>query len=426
MADSKLALLGGTPVVGQLDTYRSIGGAEVKAVTKVLESQCLSGFYGSPGPEFLGGPVVRRFEALWSERFNVQYSVSMNSNTSGLVAAMGAIGISPGDEVIVPPWSMSATAMAPIFYGGIPVFADIEDQTFCINPDEVNKQITKKTRAIIAVNLFGHPAQIAQLRELADHHGLYLIEDNAQAPLGMEYGKPCGTVGHIGIFSLNYHKHIHTGEGGMCVTDDEGLAHRLQLIRNHGENLVESEEILDITNLVGLNLRMTEMSAAVGIVQLEHIDTHVEKREQIAMTLTQGTQDLEGLVPPVVRQKCRHNYYCWVAKYDPKIVGISLSLFSEALNAEGFTNSVGYLPPLYKLPIFKKRIAIGQSGFPFSLTDHLYPNGLCPITESLHDDRVLLFEPCAWAVTDLQLEQLVGAIRKVHQQAGALTSLDKD
>ena len=420
----QLAILGGVPILDGLSPYKSIGQEEKDAVIAVLDSQCLSGFYGSPSPEFLGGPKIRQFEGKWCERYGCDYAVSVNSATSGLIAAMGAIGVSPGDEVIVPPWTMSATVMAPLFYGAIPVFADIELETFCIDPNEVSKAITSKTRAILAVNLFGHPAQLDRLRHIADQNGIYLIEDNSQSPLGMEHTKYCGTVGDIGVFSLNYHKHIHSGEGGMCVTDNLELAQRLQFIRNHGENLVESEGITDSVNLIGQNLRMTEMSAAVGIAQLDRIDEHVTKREWIAESLSRGTEDLEGWQVPVVREGCRHNYYCWVVRYDAGQVGISRETFSKALSAEGFPHSVGYVKPLYTLPLFRDRIAIGRSGFPFNLTKRQYYDGLCPITERMHQHEAVIFEPCAWDINEAEMEQLITSLRKVHSQADKLKPLD--
>jgi len=210
----------------------------------------------------------------------VKHTVSMNSATSGLFAAMGAVGIGPGDEVIVPPYTMSATAMAPLIYGGIPVFADIEEKTFGLDPAAVRKAVTPRTKAIIAVNLFGHPARLDELLEIAKERHLFLVEDNAQGPLAEDQGRYAGTLGHIGVFSLNYHKHIHTGEGGMCVTQDDDLALRLQLIRNHGENAVGPLETSDLTNLIGFNFRMTEIQAAIGIEQLKSIDEHVGRRER--------------------------------------------------------------------------------------------------------------------------------------------------
>lgn len=422
-AHGQLALLGGTPVLPDpLPPYRSMGEAEKRAVADVIDSGCLSGFFGSPGPEFLGGPQVRAFEDTWAENCGSTYAVSVNSNTSGLFAAMGAIGISPGDEVIVPPWTMSATAVCPLIYGGIPVFADIEDQTFCLDPARVREQITERTRAIIAVNLFGHPARLSELRALADEHGLYLIEDNAQAPLGHENGRRCGTIGDIGIFSLNFHKHIHTGEGGVCTTNDTGLAERLQAIRNHAENVTAGLSGDALTNMVGFNFRMTEMSAAVGLAQLGAIDRHVEARERIAQALSDGTRDLDGLTPPQVRDGCRHNYYVWMLKFDAARMGVSRALFSKALAAEGFPHFPAYLPPLYRLPLFRERAAIGRDGWPFTLTDRVYKDGLAPVCERLHEEEALLFEPCAFEVTDTNLERLVEAVRKVHRHRDELVS----
>ena len=261
----KLAIEGGRPVIDRpLPEDTSVGADELKAVESVFARGSLSGFYGSWGEEFLGGVEVRKFEEEWARRFDIPYAVSVNSATSGLFASIGALEISPGDEVIVPPYTMSATAMAPLVYGAIPVFVDIEEDTYCLDVDAVRAAITPKTRAILAVNLFGHPARLADLASLAGEHGIALIEDNAQGPLASENGAFAGTVGDIGVFSLNYHKHIHTGEGGMCVTRDPDLALRLQAIRNHAENIVEPAGIGDAINMIGFNFRMSEMSAAVG------------------------------------------------------------------------------------------------------------------------------------------------------------------
>jgi len=421
---STLALLGGDPVIdGELPPYPSMGEAEERAVVEVVRSGCLSGFFGSPGPEYLGGPKVREFEAAWAARWGIKHAVTVNSNTSGLIAAMGAIGIGPGDEVIVPPWTMSATAMAPLLWGGIPVFADIEDETFCLDVAAVRAAITDRTKAVMVVNLFGHPARLAELRTLCDEHGLKLIEDNAQAPLGAEHGRPTGTIGDIGIFSLNFHKHIHTGEGGICVTDDDDLAKRLQMLRNHGENMTEEWGLADITNMVGMNLRMTELSAAIGLCQLSAIDDHVEQRERLAETLSDGTRDLAGWTVPAVREGCRHNYYEWVVRYDADTVGISRELFSKALAAEGFPHFTAYLAPLYRLPLFQQRKAIGPDGFPFTLTERTYPDGLCPVTERLHEQEAILFEPCAFDVNEATAEKLITAVRKVHAGRDQLNAL---
>lgn len=421
---SRLAILDGEPLIADaLPRYRSMGEAEKRAVVEVIESDCLSGFYGSPGPEFLGGPKVRAFEEAWSARYGVRHAISVNSATSGLFAAMGAIGIGPGDEVIVPPWTMSATAMAPLVYGGIPVFADVEDETFGLDPAAVEAAITPRTRAILAVNLFGHPARLHALRAIADAQGLALVEDNAQAPLGEEQGRRAGTIGHIGVFSLNYHKHLHTGEGGMCVTADAGLAERLARIRNHGENAVGACDRDGLVNMIGFNFRMTELSAAVGLVQLEQIDRHVEGRERLAQRVSDGVRDLEGITVPLVREGCRHNYYCWTARLDEDALGVDRATFSRALAAEGLPHSTGYVRPLYMLPIFQQRIGFGRGGFPFSLGAPDYREGMCPVAERLHEREALLLEPCAFALSDDLGDRLAAAIRKVHAQRGDLRKL---
>ena len=420
---SELALLGGDPILsGPLPPYPSMGEAECEAVIEVVRSGCLSGFFGSPCEEFFGGPKVRAFENAWSAFYGVRHTISVNSNTSGLLAALGAIGLGPGDEVIVPPTTMSATAITPLFWGGIPVFADIEDETFCLDPESVKAAISPRTKAIVVVNLFGHPGPLRELRELADTRGLYLIEDNAQSPLGHENGVKCGTVGDIGIFSLNYHKHIHTGEGGMCVTNDKNLADRMALIRNHGENAHGWLGIDDPANVIGLNLRQTELGAAIGLVQLGDIERHVGKRERIAERLSETLVDLDGLTPPAVRQGCRHNYYCWVLRYDAKTVGVSRETFSRALEAEGFPHGVGYLPPLYNLPVFQRRRAIGNTGWPFPEAASTYEKGRCPNAERLHEDEIVLFEPCAWDINDVTLDQLCEALRKVHANRRELSN----
>ncbi len=419
---SKLALLGGEPVIPyELNPYPSIGGKEIERVTKVLKSGVLSGFYGSWCDEFWGGDVVKVFEKAWSDRFNIEHSISMNSATSCLVAAMGAVGIGPGDEVIVPPYTMSATVVAPLAYGGIPVFADIDADTFCLDPNDVLKKITPKTRAIITVNLFGHPSPLDELRELARVNDLYLIEDNAQGPLAEYKNQYAGTLSDIGIFSLNYHKHIHTGEGGVCVTDDDDLALRLKLIRNHGENVTEDLGITNLANLFCFNFRLTEMSAAVGLSQLENAKEHVNRRIKIGTELTRKIKGLNGLTPPFVSLDAKHVYYMWALKYDEKKTGVSRDVFSKALVKEGFPNEQGYVKPFYLLPLFQQKIAMGSQGFPFNLNKDIdYSKGICPVAERMHEKELILFQPCSYGLDDKEINLLAETIHKVYNNLSEL------
>lgn len=419
---NNLALLGGPKAVAApLTPYSSIGGDEVAAVARVARSGKLSCFIGAWCDDFDGGPEIKAFEAAWAAMFNTRHAITVNSNTSGMMAAMGAIGVGPGDEVIVPPTSMSATAMAPLIYGGIPVFVDLEPETFCLDPQLVAKEITPRTRAILVTDLFGHPAALHELRALADRHGIYLVEDAAQAPLALEHGKHAGTIGHIGVFSLNYHKHFHTGEGGVCVTDDDELALRLRAIRNHGENVVEPLGITDLTNLVGFNLRLTELGAAIGVEQLKKADHLVRRRIEIADRLTEATRGMSGFTPPAVRDHCRHVYYVWAARYDASRTGVPRARVCEALNAEGVPMWEGYVRPLYLLPLFQQRRAIGRDGWPFTLTDRQYGPGLCPVAERLHEKELLEFAICSHALPDAELAGVITAFEKVFSQLDQLT-----
>ena len=415
MSGNRLAILGGAPAVSvEISPYKSIGGAEKQAVMEVLETGNLSGFFGSWRKGFLGGEKIQQLENAWCEKFGSKHAVSVNSNTSGLLVALGAIGLSPGDEVIVPPTTMSATAVMPLIYGAIPVFADIELDTFCIDVDAVASQITDKTKAVIAVNLFGSPADLISLRALCERHGLFLIEDNAQAICAKQCGKYTGTIGDIGVFSLNYHKHIHTGEGGVCVTDNPNLSQRMQMIRNHAEAVVEGANVEDLVNMIGFNLRMSELSAAVGIVQLENLEAHMDARTTFAEKLSTNLSGLSGFEVPSLRHNSTHSYYNWVAKYDEKATGVSRDLFIKALIAEGVPCFAGYVKPLYLLPTFSKRIALGKDGYPFNLSNRTYSKGLCPIAERLHGELIVGIECCAYDYTQQLTTQIIEAFLKVH------------
>lgn len=233
-----LAIDGGAPEVrGPLKPFNTIGSDEIAAAIRVVGGGCLSGFLGG---ELRGGHYVRALEDAWCETFGVRHAVACNSATSGLLAACAAVGVKPGDEVITTPFTMSATSAAAALLGARLVYADIEPDYFCL--DVLQTRLARSAiKAIIVANIFGHPAQISELRTYCDHHGVFLIEDNAQSPFAMEsrtqINRPryAGTVGHIGVFSLNCHKHIQTGEGGICVTESNDLARRMRLFINHAE-----------------------------------------------------------------------------------------------------------------------------------------------------------------------------------------------
>lgn len=396
MTDTKtLALLGGQPIrTSPLPAYNTIGAEEKAAVMEVLDGGELSGFVASPDNYFWGGRRVRALEKAFCERYGVAHAISVNSATSGLHCAVSAVGVGPGDEVIVPPYTMSASATAILVCGGTPIFADIDESTFCLDPRSVEANITPYTKAIMAVNLYGHPAPLLELSALAKKHGLALIEDNAQAPSAMCHGRYTATIGDIGVFSFNRHKTMQSGEGGVVVTNDEKLALKAALMRNHGEVVVDALSPDDIVNTVGLNYRMTEMEAAVALVQFGKLDALNARRIALANRLSKALSTVDGFTPPVVAEGCSHVYYFYPIRYDERKTGIPRDLFTKAMSAEGFTLRAGYVTPLYMQPVYQRKICFGDNGYPFTANPRnaqiSYAKGLCPVTERMQDRELMI------------------------------------
>jgi len=426
MSSSDLpALLGGTPVnATPLPAYNSIGEEEKAAVLEVLESGQLSGFAAQPNDEHFGGKYVTALEADYCARFGVKHAVAVNSATSALHAAVAATNAGPGDEVIVPPYTMTASATAALFTGAVPVFADIDDEIFCIDPKSVEERITPRTKAIMAVNLYGHPAPLFELKALADKHGLYLIEDNAQAPGASIDGRLAGTVGAAGIFSLNRHKTMQCGEGGILITDDDAIAEKARLVRNHGEVLVDALGIDDIVNTVGLNYRMPNIEAAIARAQLAKLDQLTEPRVRLAGRLREGLAELPGITPPVVRDGCTHVYYFFTMRYDSQETGLPRDLFVKAVQAEGYPLSAGYVKPLYLEPLYQRQICFGKDGFPFNQIPHnerqSYQRGICPVVERLQDSELIWTNIIYPPLSEDDMDGFVEACRKVLANRDAL------
>ena len=414
-----LAIGGGSPVItAPFPPYRSLGEEETAAANRVLQSGVLSAFIGAAGPGFLGGPEVQALEREAAERFGVKHVVSVNSWTSGLVAAVGAIGIEPGDEVIVTPWTMVATATAILHWNGIPVFADIDPHSFNLDPSKVEALITPRTRAILCADIFGQSANIPALRAIADRHGLRLITDTAQAPGAELAGRSAGTGADIGGFSLNYHKHIHCGEGGLLVTNDDRLADRLRLIRNHGEAVIDSDDPAELANILGHNFRLGEIEAAIAREQLMKLPALVASRQRAAERLRAGLSDLQGLRLPAVAPEATHVYYVFGMVLNLECLGRARSWILGALKAEGVPALFGGYQCIHLNPLFRHRIAYGSSGFPWTgLTrgdsSVTYAPGLCPVAEEMHQRTFLGLNLCAHPYTDAEIDQVVTAFRKV-------------
>ena len=421
----KLALFGGPKIIqSTFNRYNSIGQEEVEAVKAVIESGVLSQFLGTWSPDFYGGPKVQEFERQCEAYFGVKHAITVNSWTSGLIAAVGAIGIEPGDEVIVSPWTMCATATAILQWNAIPVFADIEPETFCLDPASVEANITSYTKAIMVVDIFGHSANMEALLAIAERHELKVISDTAQAPGTYYKGKKTGTMAHIGGYSLNYHKHIHTGEGGVLVTNDDEIAERLQLIRNHAEAVVGDKGVIDLCNMIGYNFRLGEIECAIGIEQLKKLEGFVTSHQRAAERLTNGLSGLRGLRTPIVKPDCTHAYYMYPMVLDVESLGVSRTRIVEALAAEGLMGLTAGYTNIHLLPMYQQKVAYGSKGFPWSSDickrNVSYDKGICPVAERLHESTYLGFAMCMNELTDENVDQMVRTFQKVWNQMDSL------
>ena len=413
----ELAILGGPKTINETFThYQSIGDEECEAVNAVMKSGVLSQFLGCWHDDFYGGPRVKEFEAACKTYFGVKHAITVNSWTSGLIAALGALDLEPGDEVIVSPWTMCASATAILQWNAIPIFADIESETFTLDPVSVEKNITAKTKAILAVDIFGHSADMTRLMDIAEKYNLKVISDTAQAPGALYKGQYAGTLAHIGGYSLNYHKHINTGEGGVLVTNDDALAERMRLIRNHAEAVVGPKGETKLNNMIGFNFRLGEIECAIGIEQLKKLPAILAKRQALGQQLSEGLSDLDGLQVPVVKAECSHVYYMFPMLLDIQTLACGRAAIANALRAEGVPVSTEY-QNIHLLPMYQQKIAYGSQGFPwtaeFTRQDIDYRKGICPVAETLNEESYLGFLICLYDLSTDDIERIISAFKKV-------------
>ncbi|MDO9183406.1 MAG: DegT/DnrJ/EryC1/StrS family aminotransferase [Bacteriovorax sp.] len=433
---SKLAIRGGKKLRDNLfPGYIVMGEEEAQAAYDVVKSGVLSKFLGCWDPDFFGGPQIQAFENECKEYFGVKHAITVNSNSSGLICALGALGIGPGDEVIVSPFSMTISASSPLFYGAVPVFADIEEDYFCLSAAAVEKKITSRTKAILAVDFFGQPYDVDGLNALSKKYNIPIIEDNAQGPLATFKNKYAGTLGTIGVFSLNYHKHIHTGEGGIIVTNDDDLATRCQLIRNHAEAVVDPMGYKGSpVNLIGFNFRMTEVEAAIGRCQLKKLKDLVLIRRENVQFLEQQLKGIDYLIMPKVRENCTHSYYGHAIRFKEEIALINRKTFVDAVIAElpatelreteGVLMGVGGVKPLYLQSLYQNRTGIGRLGYPFNdpnnKSEMNYQKGICPVVEKLHFQELFIHELMRPGMSKQDLTDVANAFHKVAENINDL------
>ncbi len=419
---SKLALFGGKKIrIKPFPKHPVLDNAEKKEVLEVLESGNLSGFIAKAGEFFLGGAKVKELEKLLVDYFGTKYAMTVNSATAGLHAALAACNIGPGDEVIVPPYTMSASASAILMTNAVPQFVDIRDDIFSLDPTLIERAITSRTKAIVVVHLFGHPAPMDEILAIARKHRLKVIEDCAQSPCAKYKGKYVGTLGDAGVFSFNQHKTITTGEGGVVITNDDQVALKVRLVRNHGEAVVEDMKVNDIVNTLGWNYRMTDTDAAIGIAQFKKLDRLTEHRQRLADFLSKKLRQFKGLTLPATLTGCTHTYFLYAIKYDEKATGIPRESLIKALNAEGIPFGMGYVKPLYLAPLYQRQICYGQNGWPFTSISQderpSYIKGICPVAERLYEKELIHTGLCYYPVSTKDLEDVVAAFEKIFDHA---------
>lgn len=408
MTHATLAIDGGEPAVSrrlpEVDAPegRTLGDGEREAVLRVLDSGMLSGVFGTEVKAF------QREAAAWIE---LPHAVATSSGTAALHVALAALGLEVADEVITTPISDFGSVAPILAQNAVPVFVDVDPHTGCLDPESVEAAIGPRTRAILAVHLFGGAAAIARLREIADRHGLYLIEDCAQAwgTLVDDEGRRAGTVGHIGCFSLQQWKHITTGDGGVAVTADDELAQRMRLFADKGWPR-ETGHRAHVS--YGLNYRMTELQGAVARVQLTKVDAVVQRRRAAAQRLIDAVGPLNAATLPDAS-----NHSFWTFPIVLETTAEKRRAVVAALGAEGLSASAGYLERvLYANPALRDAPVYGSSRFPLAdvagREDIEYPDGLAPVAEDLVA-RTLVNLGWNENFTDEDVEQIACAIRKV-------------
>jgi len=355
-----------------------LGREELEAVRKVFESGML-----------VQGDKVKLFEEKFAEYIGMEHAVAVANGTMALDTTLKALGLGPGDEVVTSAFSFIASSNCVLYQGAKAVFADIDRRTFNIDPTDVAEKITANTKAIIPVHLFGQPADMDGLNEIAKDNGIALVEDAAQSHGAKYKGRKTGSLGDVGCFSFYATKNMTTCEGGMIITNNSELAKRARLLRDHGQTEKYHHTIL------GYNYRMTEASAAVGLVQLRKLDGLNRRRNENASLLTKGIEKIPGLTPPYVNDDVKHVFHQYIIKVE-KDYPLERNKLAEHLRKRGIGVAVHYSTPIYKQPLYKR---LG------------YEKTICPMAEEAYK-RVLSL-PVHPTVTEEDIRYILDVLREV-------------
>jgi len=387
---------------------RRIGKEELKQLVDVIYSQRLNR---------VGGTKVSGFEESFADLYGVRHGIASTSGTSSIHVALGAINPDPGSEIVTTGISDMGTIIPILAQNCIPIFADLDPITYQIDPEDLNRKITEKTEAVIAIHLFGLVGEMERVREICDDRGVFLIEDACQAHMAERDGKLAGTFGHFGCFSLQQSKQITSGDGGITITDDQDLAARARLFADKGwprEGGWSERGYL----FFAMNYRMTELQGAVALAQLEKVEGIVADRRKLAAHLSDQLKDVPGVKPPVVPKGAKHSWWLYTITVDEKELGVGPKDFAEAVRGEGIPVSHGYIQqPLYTFPILREKRTYGSSHCPFECPLHgqdiEYAEGMCPNTEEILRRIITIRVPESWSTADV--EDVAEAMSKVSE-----------
>ena len=387
-----LAMHGGPPVRKALLPYghQSIDEADIQAVVATLRSDWLT-----------TGPRIAEFEEAFAARTGARHAVSFSSGTAALHAAAFTAGLKSGDEAITSPLTFVATANCVLYQDAVPVFADVSPDTLNLDPELAAARLTPRTRVILPVDYAGHPADLSPILDLAERHGLVVIEDASHA-LGAEYkGRHVGSVAHMTVFSFHPVKHITTGEGGMVTTDNAKFAETLRRFRNHGissdarQRQAAGQWHYEMV-LLGFNYRLTDIACALGIQQLKKLEANLARRRQIAARYTAAFREIPEVVPPAVRHDINPAWHLYPIRLDRARLKADRGQVFAALRAENIGVNVHYIP-VHLHPYYHERFG--------------YRGGEYPVAEDAYERQISL--PMFHGMSDQDVDDVIRAVEKV-------------
>jgi len=370
--------------------HQWIDDDDIQAVVNVLKSDWLT-----------TGPYVEKFEQEFAKAVDAKYAVAVSNGTAALHSAMFAIGIGPGDEVIIPAMTFAATANCVVFQGGTPIFADVDPDTLLLDPAQIEAKITPRTKAAIAVDYAGQPCDYDTLWAITNKHGLFLVSDACHALGGSYKERPVGSLSDLSVFSFHPVKPITTGEGGMVVTNKAEYAERMRCFRTHGiskdyrRRAEQGTWYYEMTDL-GYNYRLTDFQCALGMSQLKKLPGWVARRREIAKRYDDSFANLPAVEPLKVRDEVSHAYHLYVVRLKLQKLNADREKVFTALRDKGIGVNVHYIP-VHLHPFYQKQFGTGP--------------GLCPVAESAYEEIISL--PIFPGMSDEDAEDVIKAVRKV-------------